>query len=173
MMLSNSSGLVSRPDNAHRNLECLLRVGWRLPKLAGGNLDVLLGQRIHHIGGGQVARGQAHRIEPDAHGVLALAEDHHVAHAGHALERVLHVHVEVVGDEFAGVAAVERIEAGAENEVEVGFGDDDAGGDHLAGQAALHAGHAVLHVHGGDVEVVAGLEGDSRSRWCRCWCSRS
>ena len=28
------------------------------------------------------------------------------------------------------------------------------------GQPALHAGDAVLHVDGGDVEVVAGLEGD-------------
>ena len=28
------------------------------------------------------------------------------------------------------------------------------------GQAALDAGHAILHVDGGDVEVVAGLEGD-------------
>ena len=43
----------------------------------------------------------------------------------------------------------------------------------FAGQAALHAGHAVLHVDGGDVEVVAGLEGDRDLRWCRCWCSRS
>ena len=35
-------------------------------------------------------------VEPQAHGVLALAKDHHIAYARHALERVLHVHVEIV-----------------------------------------------------------------------------
>ncbi len=100
MMLSNSSGLVSRPDNAHGNLECLLGVGGRLPELAGRNLDILLVERIHHIGCRQAAGSQAHRIEPHAHGVLARAEVHHIAHAGHALERVVHVNIEVVGDEF-------------------------------------------------------------------------
>ena len=103
--------------DAHRDLESLLRVGWRLPELAGGNLDVLLLERVHHVGCGQAAGGQAHGIEPHAHGVLALAEDHYIAHAGHALERVLHVDVQVVGDVFARVAAVARKEAGAEDEV--------------------------------------------------------
>jgi hypothetical protein len=86
--------------HAHRNLEGLLRVRGRLAELAGGNLDVLLDQRVDHVGGGEAASGQAHRVEPDAHGVLALAEDHDVAHAGHALDGVLHVDIEVVGDEL-------------------------------------------------------------------------
>jgi hypothetical protein len=51
------------------------------------------------------------------------------------------------------------IEARAEDEVAVGFGDGDAGRVDRRGQPALHAGHAILHVHGGDVEVVAGGEG--------------
>ena len=145
----------------------------RLAELAGGNLDVLLGERVDHVGGGEAASGQAHRIEPDAHGVFALAEDHHVAHAGHALDGVLDVDVEVVGDELVRVAAVAGIEAGAEDEVAVGLGDGDAGGVDRSGQAALHAGHAILHVDGGDVEVVAGVEGGGDRCWCRCWCSTS
>jgi hypothetical protein len=92
--------------DAHRHLEGLLRVRGRLAKLAGGNLDVLLHQRIDHIGRREVARGQPHRIKPDAHGVLALAEDHHIAHAGDALDGVLDIHVEVVGDELGRVAPV-------------------------------------------------------------------
>ena len=128
--------------------------------MAGGNLNILLLQRAHHIGCREIARGQAHRIEPYAHGVLALAEDHHIAHAGHALERVFHIDIQIVGDVFAGVAAVERIESRAEDEVVGGLYDVDAGGDNFAGQAPFHAGHAVLHVHGRDVEVVAGLKGD-------------
>ncbi len=48
---------------------------------------------------------------------------------------------------------------GAEDEVEIHFADGDAGCIHRRGQPALHAGHAILHVHGGNVEVVASLEG--------------
>jgi len=29
-------------NHAHRHLECLLRIRWRLAKLAGGYLDILL-----------------------------------------------------------------------------------------------------------------------------------
>jgi len=119
----------------------------------------LLDECIDYIGGGERAGRKALRIEPDAHGVFALAEDHHVAHAGHALERILDVDIEIVGDELGRVAAIFGIEASSENKVEVGLGDGDAGGVDRGGQAPGDAGHAVLHVHGGDVEIVAGLEG--------------
>ena len=85
-------------DNAHRNLVGLLRVGWRLPQLPGRNLDVLLFKRVHYIGCSQAAGCQPHRIEPHAHGVLARAEVHHIAHTRHALESVNDVDVQVVGD---------------------------------------------------------------------------
>ena len=97
----------------HRDLIRLLRVGRRLAELSGRNLDVLLLERIHHVGCGQVACSQAHRIEPHAHGVLARAKVDHVAHARHALQRVDDVDVQVVGDVFARVAPVARKESGA------------------------------------------------------------
>ena len=59
---------------------------------------------------------------------------------------------------------VRRDEAGGEDEVRVGLGDGDAGVVDDGGQAALNGGDAVLHVNGGDVEVVAGLEGDGDGR---------
>ena len=55
---------------------------------------------------------------------------------------------------------VGRDEAGGEDEVAVGLGDGDAGVVDYGGKASLHGGDAVLHVDGGDVEVVSGLEGD-------------
>jgi hypothetical protein len=74
MMLSNSAGSVRRPTT---------RTGiWKacFESMAAGragrrDLDVLLDQRVDHVGGGEAAGGQAHRVEPDAHGVFALAED--------------------------------------------------------------------------------------------------
>ena len=53
--------------------------GW--PDLPGGDLEVLLLERAHHVAGGELARGQPRRVEPQAHRELALAEDAHVAHA--------------------------------------------------------------------------------------------
>ncbi len=144
--------------DAHWNLEGLLRVGRRLTELPGRDLDILLHQGIDHIGGGQAVSGQAHWVKPDAHGVFALAKDDDVANAGHALDGVLHIHIEVVGDELAGIASVLRIKACAQDKVAVGLGNGDAGGVDRRGQPAFHAGHAVLHIDGGNVEVVAGGE---------------
>ena len=99
--------------------------GW--PSWPAGISTFCSDERVDDVGGGQAASGQADGIEPDAHGVLALAEDDDIAHAGHALEGVLDVDIEVVGDELGGVAAVAGEEAGAEDEVDVGLGDGDAG----------------------------------------------
>ena len=99
-------------------------------------------------------------IEPEAHGVLALAEDDDIADAGDALEGVGDIDVEVVGDEGLRERVVGRDEAGGEDEVGVGLGDGDAGVVDDGGETALGGGDAVLHVDGGDVEVVAGVEGD-------------
>ena len=54
--------------------------------------------RIDDVGRGQAPPGKTIRIEPQAHRVLALAEDVDVADARDALERVLHVHVDVVAE---------------------------------------------------------------------------
>ncbi len=99
-------------------------------------------------------------IEPDAHGVLALAEDDHVAHARNTLERVLHVNVEIVGDVLVREAAIGRIEAGRKHEVRVRFGDGDAGVLDFLRQTAGRRRNAVLHVDRGDVQVIAGAKND-------------
>ena len=59
---------------------------------------------------------------------------------------------------------VGRDETGGEDEVAVRLGDGDAGVIDDCGETALHGGDAVLHVDGGDVEIVAGLEGNGDRR---------
>jgi len=69
-MLLNCSGVERRPDDVHGNLEGLFLIGGRRAKLAGGNFDVLLGESIDDVGGGELAGGELDRVEPDAHGIL-------------------------------------------------------------------------------------------------------
>ena len=99
MMFSNCAGIGQAADDANGHLEVLLGVGGLLTELAGGDFDVLLGKGVGDVEGGEAAGGEAVGIEPDAHGVLALAEDDDGADAGDALEGVADVDVEVVGDE--------------------------------------------------------------------------
>ena len=90
-------------DDIDGDLEGLLRIGGRLAELAGGNFDVLLAQRADDVGGGELAGGELDRVEPDAHGVLADAEDDDIADALDALEGVLDVDVEVIAHEEVAV----------------------------------------------------------------------
>ena len=105
MMFSNSRRLAQAPERADAELVHLARRRGRLAEAAGGDLDVLLAQRVDDVAGGQLARREALRIEPEPHRVLALAEDDDVADAGHALERVLDVDVDVVAEEERVVVA--------------------------------------------------------------------
>ena len=136
-MLSNSSRLGKPPDHAQRDLKVLLGIGRRPAQLARGNFDVLLLQRGDHIRRRQLARGQLGGIEPDAHGILALAEDDHVAHARNALERIFHVDVDIVRDVLVRKAVIGRVESRGENEVRIRLGDGDAGVLDFLRQAAL------------------------------------
>ena len=159
MMFSNSFGSESRPTNAQRHLEILLGIGGRTAQLSSGYFDVLLLQSSDHVGGGQLACSQLCRVEPDAHGVFALAEDDDFADARNALQGVFDVNVQVVGDVLVRKAVVGRVESGGKNEVGICLGDGYAGVLDFLRQAALGGRHAVLHVDRGDVQVVSGAEG--------------
>ena len=104
-------GFGETPNGADADLELLAGDGGLGADLSGGDLDVLFLESVYHIVGGEGAAGHAHRIEPEAHGIFALAEDEDVGDAGHALERVAHIHVEVVADEDRGKTAVGREDA--------------------------------------------------------------
>ena len=79
-------GLGQAAGGADADGEELVDVGRRVADGAGGDLDVLLAQRGHDVAGRDLAGGELLRVEPQPHRVLALAEDDHVADAGHALQ---------------------------------------------------------------------------------------
>ena len=61
----------------------------RLVDRAGGDLQVGRAQRGHDLARGQVARRHPRRVEPDAHRIVARAEDCDVADAVDARQHVL------------------------------------------------------------------------------------
>ena len=67
-------GLVQPAQRGHGVLEVVARGHRRLADLAGGDLHVLLAQRLDDVAGRQVARRQLVRVEPDAHAVVLLAQ---------------------------------------------------------------------------------------------------
>ena len=66
-------------ERGHRVLERLALGHGGLADLARRHLDVLFLQRLDDVGGRQPARRQLFRVDPDAHAVVLLAEQGHVA----------------------------------------------------------------------------------------------
>src|SRR5207245_11725538 len=110
--------------------------------------DVLFGERVNRIRRGEATNRHADRIQPQSHGVFALAKNENVGNAGYALQRVLDINVQVITHEQGIVATVRGIDSGAENEVLRTLGDGNAGGFDGAGQTSLRSIHTVLDVDG-------------------------
>jgi len=73
----------------------------RLPSLihaSAGDLDVLLLERVRHVGDRQVVRTKAIGIEPDVDLARPAAEDDHLAHARYTFELTPQHFVGVFGD---------------------------------------------------------------------------
>ena len=83
------------PGGIQRNLEFGVG-GGRRAQLPGGHLHILLADGGHHIAGGEVARRKLLRIEPDAHRVVAAAEDLHIPHARQPRQHIPDVQHRVV-----------------------------------------------------------------------------
>src|SRR5580704_10496445 len=147
------------PHHAQSDLKVLLRVGRRTSQLTCWDLDVLFLECRYHIGSGQLSGCQLRRVKPDAHRVLTFTKDDYIAHTGYALQRVLHVHVEVVRDVLVGKAVVRRIESGGKDKVGIRLCNRDAGVLDLLRQASLSGRDTVLHVNRCDIEIVTGAEG--------------
>ncbi len=157
-------GIGEAANDADGHLKGLLGIGGLLTELTCGDFHVLLGERVGNVECGEAAGGEAAGIEPETHRVLAFAEDDDVTDAGNTLERILDIDINVVGDEGRRERLVRRDEPGGKDEVRVGLGNGDAGVVDDGGQTALHGSDAVLHVDGGDVEIVAGIECDGDGR---------
>jgi hypothetical protein len=133
--------------------------GGLLADLAGGDLDILLGNGVDHILGREPVGLDLVRIEPDAHAVFVAAVDADRAHARDAREFVAHAQVGVVGQKQVVEGAVRRLQGDAHKDGGGFFLHRDALALHLLGQAGQGLVHAVLHEHRGHIHVGADLEG--------------
>ena len=158
-------GLDQPAEGAQGVLEVLALGDRRLADLPGRHLHVLLAQDPDHVADRQVPRLQLVRVQPDAHAVVLLAEDDHVAdalHPGHGvleLDRGVIAQVERVVIRPAGLRVVLGIQADPQQDVRGPFLDGHADGPDHVGQRRLGDGDAVLHQHLGHVHVGAQLEG--------------
>ena len=102
MMSSNCSTSLSRPERGDGVLERPASSGdGRLADLAGGDLHVLLADRVDDVLRRQAAGLELLRVEPDPHAVVAGAEDVDVADAVDAAQ--------LVADAQRGVVARNRL----------------------------------------------------------------
>ena len=153
-------GLGEAADGADADLIGLAGPGRRGADLSRGHLHVLLAQRLHDFVGGNVPAGETIRIEPQPHGVLAIAEDLHARHSGDALDLVLDEPIDVVAEEQRVVLVVVREHRGGEHDVVAALGHRNADGLDLVRQPSFDLGHPILHIDGSDVDVAVHVEGD-------------
>jgi hypothetical protein len=150
--------LPEAADSAHAELIHLPGGRRRLSQAAGGDLNVLLPQRVHDVICRDLARRHAVGIEPQPHRVLPLAEDDDVRDAGNALQRVAYVDVEVVAQEQRVVLAVLGVDTNRRDESGRLLLDGDAGRAHFRRHAAERLVDAVLHVDGSHVLIARDVE---------------
>jgi hypothetical protein len=151
---------LQAPLRIDRQLHVHAREARRCADHAGRGLHVLAADGSHHVAGREAALRDLLRVEPDAHRVVAAAEDLHLAHAFDARERVLHVQHRVVAQVVDVVAVVRRDEVDHHRQVGRALDGRDAQAPHFLGQARLGLRDAVLHELLGLVGVGAEAERD-------------
>ena len=163
-MLENCVGARELRERVDRiGVRLILRLG-RRADAAGRDLGVLLLQRGHDVAGVEALRCELDRIDPDAHRVLALAEDADLRDAGHAREVVDDVELRVVAQEEGIVLRGVRRQRDAHDERAGVLGDLNADLLHRLRQLADRGLNGVLHVGGGDVEIGFEREGTGDRR---------
>jgi hypothetical protein len=103
-------GLAQAAERRHRNLERVTRGNRRLPDNPGGDLDILLTQRLDDVARRDVADREPRGIKPDAHAVLAQPEEVDLTDSFDAPERIAHLDEREVADVELVVALVRREE---------------------------------------------------------------
>ena len=126
---------------------------------AGGDLDVLLLHRLHHLRRGQVPGGDLGGIEPDPHGVVAGAEDADVAHVRQPRQHVPDLDQRVVPEIQHVVATVGRGQVDDHGQIGRALERGHAQPAHLLGQPGQRLVDPVLHLHLRHVHVGAEGEG--------------
>ena len=155
-------GLPEAPLHLQGDLEGVVVIDRRLAERATRHLHVLRAQRFEHLLGGEPAHGDPLGVEPDAHGILAYAEQEHVGDAVKPHQLVADVEQAVVGDVDLVVGLVGRDQVDRQQQVGRALAHGQAVAAHLVGQAALGGADPVLHEHLGLVDVGADIEGDGQ-----------
>ncbi len=126
---------------------------------AGGRNLVLLADDVGDVGGGDAQSCHALRVEPDAHAVVAGAENAYLPHAPHPAERVIQVEQRIIAQKDAVVAALGGGKRDDLEKVGAGLAHGYAVADHVRGKLALRDGNPVLNFDRIDVLVGADIEG--------------
>jgi hypothetical protein len=162
MMSPNSSSLCRRPcalTDSCRSTPGRIRRG---ADHAGGGLDVLGADLVDDIAGRKAVLGHLLRIEPDAHRIVAGAEQLDLADAVDARQPVLDVEHGVVAQIGHVVAAVRRQQVHDHGQVGRALDRGHAEAAHFFRQPRLGLADAVLDQLLCLVGVGAELEGDSQ-----------
>jgi hypothetical protein len=143
--------------------------GWRSTSsgageapITGRRLDVLLADGPHHVAGRQSVLGHLLRVQPDAHRIVARAEQPDLPDPLDAGQAVLDVEQRIVAQVRHVVAVVGRKQVHDHGEVGRALDRGDAEGAHLLGQPRLGLRDPVLHQLLGLVGVGAQPEGDGQ-----------
>ena len=157
--LSELLGALQAALDVDRQLNLNAFVIGRAADLAGGDLDVLAAHRVQHLVGGQILLGDLVRVEPQAHGVVARAEQAHLADPAHPGQLVLDVQGRVVAQVEHVVAFAGRAQMHHHGQVRRALDRGDAElADHV-GQARQGLGDPVFDLLLGQVRIGADLEG--------------
>ena len=105
----NCSGSLQAALDIDGQLQLALAAIGRAVDDAGRDLDILAAHGVDHVVGGHAALGDLLRVEPEAHGVIAAAEQLHIAHALDLGQLVLDVQHRVIAQIQHVIAAVGRV----------------------------------------------------------------
>jgi hypothetical protein len=136
----------------------------RRADLAGGDLDVLLGDGVLNVERGHAEVGELVGVEPDAHRIAPFAEDLDVADAGQSLQLIDDLQIGVIRQRDLIDRTIGRGQIDDENEVRVLLLDRHAALIDDRRQRRSRLRNAVLDVDGGDIERVADVERDGDRR---------
>ena len=118
---------------------------------ARGQFQVVAANGVFHVLRGETVAGHALRVQPDAHGVAALAVNGHIGHASHRLQPGLDDAVEQIVD-FERATRV-AAEGQPHHGRGIGLHLGNHGFIHRIGQAVAHPRRAVAHLGGGVVGI--------------------
>ena len=156
--------ILEAPLRRHHELEGVVGRRRLLAEGAARHLDVLLADRGDDVAGRHAVGGELVRIEPDAEGILPLAEDGDVADALLAEQDVADAGPGVAGDVELIEGVVRREHMHDHHQVGRALAGGNPEAADLLGQARLGDGDAVLHEDLRVVEVGAEPERDGQGQ---------